>query len=138
MQITREFEDALEEVEMPFKTYHLDFENKRIKGTCDGVTALKQAIHKALITARGEFEILYSEEYGSDIENAVFADSPSDGYIITVFPTLISECLLTDDRILDVTDVAVITKDDNFYVEIIVETIFGELEVQEVIEYVRR
>lgn len=133
MNIAVDIDDALKEQEVPSKTYCVDFENNRIIGRCDGKDALKQFIHKAIKTARGRYPILYSDDYGSDLENAVYGDDASNDYLITVVPQLIKDCLLEDDRITDVYDVSVDVTGNNLLVEFSVSSDFGELTVKEVI-----
>lgn len=133
MNVAIEIENALDEVEIPSKTYFLDFEKGRIIGKCDGITALKQFIHKALITARGKHPILYTEDYGSDIENAVLGDTPSEEYLLTVVPRLIKDCLLVDDRISDVYDIKTKVEGDKLFIEFSVSSDFGDLDIEEVI-----
>lgn len=133
MNVAIEIENALDEVEIPSKTYYLDFEKGRIVGKCDGINALRQAIHKMLITNRNAHPIIYSDDYGSDIENAVLGDTPTDDYLKTVMPRLIKDCLLIDDRITDVYDIVTTVKGENLYVECTVSSDFGELNIREVI-----
>lgn len=133
MKVAIEIEDAIEEKEYPSKTYCIDFEKGRIAGKCNGMDAIKQFIHKSLITSRGKFPILYSDEYGSDIENAMFNDSPTEEYLKTVIPTLIKDCLLSDDRIIEINDIEVTLNENNLYVSFRVSSDFGEFNYQEVI-----
>lgn len=133
MKVVIDIEDALEEKEQPSKTYYIDFNKKRIIGKCDGIDALKQFIHKALITVRGKFPILYSDDYGSDIENAVFGDTPTQEYLLTVIPQLVKDCLLVDDRIIDVSDIEVNIDGENLYINFTVQSDFGDFDYREVI-----
>lgn len=133
MNVVIPIEDALDEVEIPSKTYFIDWNKKRIIGKCDSVTALQQAIHKSLITSRGDFAVLYSDDYGSDIENALLGESVTPEYLNTVIPTLIRDCLLEDDRINDVFDIEVTQKEDELYISCIVSSDFGDLKIEEVV-----
>lgn len=133
MDVAIELDDVIEEEELPSKTYTLNFNNKRIVGMCDGEEALKQAIHKSLITARGEFEIAYSDEYGSDIENTMIGDEVSQDFLETIIPELIKEALLEDDRIYDVIDFEIYFKSDSMFVSFNVDCEFGDLDIEEVI-----
>lgn len=133
MNVAIDIEDALVEQELPSKTYNIDWKNKRITGHCDEVEALKQAIRKALLTKRDEFPLIYSEDYGSEIENAMYDGCPTNSYLETVIPTLIEECLLEDDRITAVTDVNVYFEGNVINVSLKVNSDFGEFDMQEVI-----
>ena len=58
-----------EAAEPPSKTYRLDLEEGRILGMVDGQEAVRQAIHKAIITPRWKC-LIYDNQYGSEIEAA--------------------------------------------------------------------
>lgn len=133
MNVAIEIEDALDEVEIPSKTYSIDFDKGRISGKCDGLKALQQSIHKRLITSRGSHPILYTDSYGSDLENAVLGDTPTDEYIKTVIPRLIKDCLMEDDRITDVDDVTVTFNKNNLFIDFVVYSDFGDFSMREVI-----
>lgn len=133
MTVVVPIEDALDEVEIPSKTYFIDWDKKRIVGKCDSVTALQQAIHKALITSRGNFTVLYSDDYGSDIENALLGEPATPEYLNTVIPTLVRDCLLEDDRINDVFDVEFVQEEDKLYISCTVSSDFGDLKIEEVV-----
>lgn len=133
MDVAIDIDDVIEEEELPSDTYALDFENKRIIGKCYGEEALKQAIHKAIITARGEFEIVYSDDYGSDIENTMVGEEVTQEYLLTIIPELITEALLEDDRIYDVSDFEISFKGDGMYLSFTVSSDFGDVDIEEVI-----
>ena len=63
-------ETVLEAEEQPSLTYRLDLENGRIVGKVDGLTAVNQAIRKAIITPRFKC-LIYDPQYGSEIEDAI-------------------------------------------------------------------
>ncbi len=132
MNISLDIEDALDEVELSSKTYKLDFDNKRIQGHCDGLEAVKQAIKKILLTTRNEFEILYSEDYGSDIQNVITEDYSLET-LENIIPNFIYEALLEDDRITNVTDIEMSLNNDELSISFTVETDFGTLQIQEVL-----
>lgn len=133
MNVAIPIENALDEVEIPSKTYFIDWKNNRIVGKCDGIIALRQAVHKALITSRGDFLVLYSKNYGSDIENAILGDSPTPEYLQTVIPNLIRDCLLSDNRINDVYAIEVTINGDNLYIKCTVSSDFGNFQIEEVV-----
>ena len=133
MNVAIDIEDTLDEKEIPSKTYYLNFEKGRIIGRCDGITALKQFIHKVLITSRGDYPVLYTDDYGSDIENAVLGESTTEEYLTTVIPRLVKDCLLVDDRITDIHDITAKVEGDKLFIQFTVASDFGEFDVQEVI-----
>ena len=76
---------------------------------------------------------MYSDDYGSDIENALLGESVTPEYLHTVIPTLIRDCLLEDDRINDVFDIEVTQKEDELYISCTVSSDFGDLKIEEVV-----
>ena len=97
-------EDDLEE-SIIYRTYRMDFQNKRIIGMIDGLEAAGQGMFKALQTRRYAYEI-YDDQYGSDIMNKLGN---------------IDFCLLEiDDLQFEILDV------DSIYVSFAASTIFGD------------
>lgn len=130
-------DELFEEEEYANKTYAIDWENKRIVGHVDNKEALMQFIHKAIITERNEYKAIYSTEYGSEIANTVMGESVTDDYIYAVIPSLIKDCLLVDDRIVDVYDFSITLEENVLNIEFLVDTIYDNgLFVQEVIDNV--
>ena len=50
----------------PSKNYKLHIEQNTIKGTCDGLEAMKQVVYKILSTERYQ-HIIYSWNYGIEL-----------------------------------------------------------------------
>lgn len=120
-----------EEEELPSKTYKLDLDAGRIVGVTDGLEAVNQAIRKAIITPRFKC-LIYDDQYGSEITDAVIADDVTQEYIEAVIPAFVTDALLPDTRILDVYDFEFEFKEDGVYVAFKVDTIYGETTVEEV------
>lgn len=121
----------------PTKTYALDFDTGRIKGSVDGVEACYQFIRKAIITPRFKC-LIYDNQYGSEIKQTITSDDASESYIKARLPHLIKDAVINDDRIKNVdTDTFNFSmEDDRLCVEITVETIYGEIDVREEINIV--
>lgn len=112
------------------KTWALDFVNKRIGGRIDGDDALRQYVHKALITARNRF-LIYDDTYGSELEDLIGQDLTPD-LLETEIPRVVTEALIYDDRIADISDIE-ITRDssDKLYVTFtVVKTDGGSIEAE--------
>ena len=114
-----------EEVEKPTKTYFLDLDNGRIIGTVDGLEAVKQAIRKAIITARYKC-LIYDSDYGSEVKDMVYDEESTPELIETALPELIKDALSQDTRILDVYDFEFKFEDDKAYISFSVDTIYGK------------
>lgn len=109
------------------RTYKMDLDTGRVVGMVDGVEAMKQVILKILLTERFAF-LIYSWNYGIEL-NAVVGKS------FQVFSSeikrVISEALLADSRITDVTDFAVEQIDKRTArVTFTAETIFGAIPIE--------
>ncbi|MEW4281758.1 DUF2634 domain-containing protein [Priestia megaterium] len=126
-------ETESEEDVQPSKTYKLDFTNGRLGGFIDEKEALKQAVHKALITARERF-LIYTDEYGCELEDLI-GSSVTKAFIETDIPRVIEEALIYDDRIESVNDLIVTALGDTVSISFTVvdsngeEITFEELEV---------
>ena len=76
-------ETVTEAKEKPSRTYRLDLKAGRIVGLVDGLAAVNQAIHKAIITPRFKC-LIYDNQYGSEVEDAIIAKDATPDYIETV------------------------------------------------------
>lgn len=110
------------------KTYSIDFDKKRIIGKCSEKEAMKQAILKALSTARYEYEI-YDWNYGSEISTLL---GKSISFCEESLEEYINDALLQDKRIISITDFSTERGRNILKAKFTVETIFGE--IQEEIE----
>lgn len=86
-------ETVLEAEEQPSLTYRLDLENGRIVGKVDGLTAVNQAIRKAIITPRFKC-LIYDPQYGSEIEDAIIAKDATRDYIEAATEGFVKDALL--------------------------------------------
>lgn len=109
---------------LPSRTYALDIDSGRIRGTTDGREALKQAIYLILNTERYA-HLIYSWNYGSETNNLI--GQPKD-YALPEIKRLITEALLQDDRILSVEKFEFSTEKFKVLVTFTVNTIYGEID----------
>ena len=108
--------------EQPTKTYKVDFDTGRVAGYVDETEAMKQAIFKILSTERFLY-LIYSWNYGIELNAVVGKSYP---VFSSEIKRVITEALLADSRITDVTDFHKRTARVSFTVE----TIFGEIPVE--------
>lgn len=124
-----------EEIET-IRTYKIDYETMSITNELiEGGEAIKQFIYMALRTPRYEHPI-YSSDYGSEIEELLSDNEVTQEFKIMELPRLVTEALIYDDRIDDVTDFEVEQTYNAFHVSFIVHSVEGILEMEEVLEYV--
>lgn len=122
-------EDDLEE-SVIYRTYRMDFHNKRIIGMIDGLEAAKQNMFKALQTRRYAYEI-YDDQYGSDIMNKLGNIDLSPGYLEADIPVMVSDIFLNMEEILEIDDLQFkILDTDSIYVSFTGATIFGDTIVE--------
>jgi len=126
--------DAVQdEEEKPSKTYRLDLDKGRILGFVDGQEAVRQAIRKAIITPRFKC-LIYDNQYGSEIEEAVTTNDATREYIEAVIPDFVKDCLRPDTRILDVFNFRFEFVEDVAYIWFDCDTIYGTVSIEEVIQ----
>ena len=113
-------------------TYRLDLDNGRIVGKVDGLEAVNQAIRKAIITPRFKC-LIYDNQYGSEIEDAIIAKDATTEYIEAVTEGFVKDALRPDTRILSVYDFQFEFENDKAYIFFRADTIFGKTEIEEVI-----
>lgn len=118
--------------EQPSLTYRLDLENGRIVGRVDKLEAVNQAIRKAIITPRFKC-LIYDNQYGSEIEEAITAKDASTDYVEAVAEGFIKDALRPDTRILSIYDFRFEFQEDRVCIYFRADTIFGETEIEEVI-----
>lgn len=116
-------------VQEPSKTYYIDFEKGIIRGFCDGLTAIKQAIYKVLNTERYDW-LIYSWNYGVELKS-LFGQPMS--YVQPEIKRAIEEALLQDDRIKEVGNFSFDKKRNSLYVKFSVATTLGDVESEVII-----
>ena len=112
--IEEDLSEGYEIEEEPSLVWKLNENNNRIRGTEDGIDAVRQAIFCILNTERYEC-IIYSWEYGVELKD-LFGEPLS--YILPELKRRIEDALTQDDRIASVN--AIFT----------VETIYGETQAE--------
>lgn len=95
--LTQDFEFFIQ----PTKTYRLNFDGTPSKGMLNGIEAMKQAVYLILNCERFQYEI-FSWDYG--IELADLIGEQNNGFLRSQLKNAITEALLQDDRITEVTD----------------------------------
>ena len=98
----------------PSMTYSLDFDSGIVGGVIDGETAIRQAVHKAIITNMDRPRI-YDGAYGSELDSLI-GSNHSIAYLKAEIPRMVRDALIYDDRIDSVGDFEVSTIDETVYV----------------------
>ena len=105
------------------RTYKLRFDGKPSVGMTDELEAVKQAIYLLLQTDRFLHPI-FSWDYG--IEREDWQEEDSEEELESLIEDSLTEALLQDDRILEVTDFEFTRHREILSVACTVHTIFGE------------
>lgn len=122
-------EDDLEE-SIIYRTYRMDFQNKRIIGMVDGPEAAGQNMFKALQTRRYAYEI-YDDQYGSDVMNKIGNADLSPDYLESDIPEMIADAFQNMEEILEIDDLQFEILDaDSIYASFTAATIFGSTMVE--------
>lgn len=131
------FDTIEDEQDIPSRTYRIDWDEGRIIGFVDGQEAMRQYIKKALITPRFRC-LIYSNQYGSEIEDMLMQRDATREYIETKVGFLVTDALIYDPRILRVYNIGIQFMDtyplqDSCVITFDVDTIYGQISQREVI-----
>lgn len=127
-------EDSTLEEEPIYRTYRMDFKNKRIIGMVDGVDAAAQAMFKALQTRRFAY-LIYDDQYGCDIFNKIGNLNLTQSYLESDLPSMIEDTFLNEEMVRGINDLGFeIISGDSVAVRLAVSTIYGDAAIEGVIE----
>lgn len=116
----------------PSKNYKMHIEKNIVRGVCDEQEAMLQVIYKILNTERYLYPI-YSWNYGIELRD-LFGEPVS--YVCAELKRRISEALMQDDRVKNVTDFEFdIEKRHEVVCAFVAHTIFGEVKVEKEVAY---
>lgn len=121
------FDEEIQEEEPTYRTYRMDFKNKRIIGMTDGMEAASQSMFKALQTRRFAY-LIYDDQYGCDVFNKIGNLSLTQSYLDNDIPAMIEDAFLNDEMILGIGDLEYeILDGDSLMIQLAVYTIFGDV-----------
>lgn len=105
------------------RTYKMS--DTRIAGFVDGMEALKQSIHKALLTEQYEYPI-YSFQYGIAWKQLIGEDR---SYVRAELRRMVEELLMRDNRIRSVDGFEFSFSGDSCHCSFNVSSIYGDIRV---------
>lgn len=121
------FDEEIQEEEPTYRTYRMDFKNKRIIGMTDGMEAASQSMFKALQTRRFAY-LIYDDQYGCDIFNKIGNLSLTPSYLDNDIPAMVEDAFLNDEMIQGISDLEYeILDGDSLMIQFAVSTIFGDV-----------
>lgn len=122
---TNLFATELEIIEHPSKDFKLDKEV--INGTVEDLEAVKQMIYKILNTERYQY-LIYSWDFGIELMD-LYGEPVS--YVVPELKRRITEALMQDDRIENVTDFNFdLSHKGKIYSKFTVSTKFGNIDAE--------
>ena len=113
--------------ELPSKTYWVDFSAGVIRGFCDGLEAIQQAVYKILNTQRYE-HLIYSWNYGAELSGLFGQPAP---YVYSEIKRLVTEALTQDSRVQSVDGFTFEKRRGKVLAKFTVTTQYGEIPVQQ-------
>ena len=117
----------IETSEQPSLTYKIDFNKNKVIGKTDNLDAVEQAVFLLLKTERNYSEIY--KDYGIKTVDLIGKDIY---LVISELKRRITEALLEDNRITEVSNFKFTENEDKLLVEFDVNTIYGIVHAKEV------
>lgn len=115
------FATRLNYVSRPSKTWLINRQTMRVQSDTDGLAALRQAVEIILNTVRFAWQI-YTPRIGTELDTLI---GDSSDYIESELPRMVTDALLVDDRITELTDFEFTTRGDTMTWSFTVNTVFG-------------
>ena len=108
------------------RTFRMNREEQLVAGFTDGIEAVKQAIYLILGTERYQ-HVIYSRNYGVELRDLI---GESSDIVLPEIERRITEALLQDERITQVTGFSFEVNGDTATVYFTAYTIYGETQMQ--------
>lgn len=106
----------------PTLTYYVDPDSKQIRGTRDGLIAMKQAVEIIMNVERYKFQI-YTPNFGMELTGLIGNDA---GYVSSELKRRITDALFPDRRVINAIDFTfTIVDTDTLVVRYTVDTVHG-------------
>lgn len=115
---------------LPSKTFRLNHNNLTVTGTIDQIQAVEQAVFLILNVERYQW-LIFSWNYGVELHNLIGKDPE---YCLPEIERRVREALLQDDRITTVQDFQFEINKKQVLTTFTVVSIFGEINVEKVVE----
>lgn len=135
LPITENLDDLTVELENSeqknTKTFGIDLNKNIVGGMIDELEALRQSIYLMLSIEADQY-IIYPYTYGMNTLDLI---GKQDYYVMAVLPDRIKELLLTDSRIIDVTDFEFESEKNKIHVTFVVHSIYGSTVGETVVTY---
>lgn len=121
--------DFEENVQENTKTFAVNMNGDGICGFVDQLDALRQSIYLMLNTEADKY-IIYSYTYGLNTLDLI---GKPIYYVEAVLPNRLKETLLSDDRIIDVSEFEFTANKNKLHVQFVVTSIYGSFDQETVV-----
>lgn len=111
-------------VALPTRTYRLNFDGRPSAGMLDGLEAMKQMIYLTLSCERYRYEI-FSYNYGVELDGRI--GEQNDGILRLKIRDAITDALIYDDRVTEVSDFSFSQDGKKLAVSFTVKTTQGDV-----------
>lgn len=122
-----EVDVEVEEVKEP-ADYEINFETGRLTGRI--ITGLDAIVQRAKIVLNTDryFYSQYSWDHGAELNQLIGKNYDKD-YIESEVKRMVSEALMTDESILDITDFSTFIQNEKLTVRFTIDTVYGRREL---------
>jgi len=128
-KVNDDLQSDFEYEELPSKTFKFNISDQVITGNTDELEAMEQAIYLILNIERYE-NLIYSWNYGIEIQDLFGKEL---NYVLPELKRRITEALLQDSRITNVTNFNFERSGKKVHVTFTAVTIFGEVQAERVV-----
>jgi len=128
-KVNDDLQNDFEYEELPSKTFKLNISDQVIAGNTDELEAMKQAIYLILNIERYD-NLIYSWNYGVELQDLFGKEI---NYVLPELKRRITEALLQDSRITNVTNFNFEKSGKKVHVTFTAVTIFGEVQTERVV-----
>ena len=123
------FATEIEYVSQPSRTWIINRETMMVQGMDEGLEAIRQAVEIMLNTTRYDWQI-YSANFGHELDSLIGA---SAAYVESEFPRMVTDALMIDDRVREVTDFTHTRRGDLMEWAFTVHSVYGAFDEDVVI-----
>lgn len=112
----------LQQISIPTNTHKIIYDKNRVSDYTDRLEAMRQAVYLILNTERYKYPI-YNWQYGIELLDLIGQQMT---YVIPTLRQRITDALMQDDRILQVTDFEFEQNRNKLQCKCLVNTIYGD------------
>lgn len=116
------FATEFDYVSRPSLTWLINRQTMRVQSRVDGLEAVRQMVEIILSIERFKWQI-YTSKIGTELDELIGEEA---AYIESELPRMVTEALLVDDRVIEVTDFVSRVNGDTMTWAFTVNTVYGQ------------